>query len=378
MTASLTVVHLAWEFPPAIAGGLGVHVGSLASAQAGLAGMRVVAVVPGPRGPALPPGSAVGLEVIRAGARPSGADFLRDLERLNGQLFTAAAAAIGRAGGSAVIHAHDWLVAPAALALRELLGVPLCVTFHATEAGRRGGAVRRGALPAVIAGRERRLALAARAVFAPSASTAREAAALGGPTPHVVRCGWPLAGPPPPRRPVPGRILFVGRLAAEKGAATLIRALAALSRQVPTAHLVIAGDGPERPVLERTARDAGVGRRVRFTGWRESAALGRLRAAAAVCVAPSLYEPFGLAALEAVAAGAPLVASRVGGLAEWADGVAVWAEPGDAGSWADALAAALCGAGPPAEAERRRRRLRAWTWRRAAERTAAVYRRVAG
>jgi len=111
-------------------------------------------------------------------------------------------------------------------------------------------------------------------------------------------------------------ILFVGRLVPQKGVDVLLRAFAVVLRRCPGIRLVIAGDGYQRLYLERLSRHLGLPPHVEFVGWQTGPALARLYQAAEMVVVPSVYEPFGLVALEAMACGRPVVASRIGGLAE--------------------------------------------------------------
>jgi glycosyltransferase involved in cell wall biosynthesis len=131
-------------------------------------------------------------------------------------------------------------------------------------------------------------------------------------------------------------VLALGRLSPEKGHRVLLDAFLALPPG--SARLVLVGDGAERGALEARAPKDG---RVRFAGWRTDAA--RCLGAADVFALPSLREGLPLAMLEAMAAGLPVVASRVGGvpgaLAEGACGLLV--PPGDAGALAEALARLL-------------------------------------
>jgi phosphatidylinositol alpha-1,6-mannosyltransferase len=111
-------------------------------------------------------------------------------------------------------------------------------------------------------------------------------------------------------------ILFAGRLAAEKGACDLIEALPKILAALPDAMAVIAGDGPERPSLEALAETRGVGASLRFAGWLNRSALAAAMAAADMVVVSSRREGQGLVALEAMAAGTPVIAADVGGLPE--------------------------------------------------------------
>lgn len=106
--------------------------------------------------------------------------------------------------------------------------------------------------------------------------------------------------------------VFVGRLEREKGVHTLIEAM----KTHPDRKLIVVGDGPERPALEASAREAGLSG-VEFAGFQEGQALHDLIAGARFLVMPSeWYEPCGLAAWEAFAFGRPVIASRIGGIPE--------------------------------------------------------------
>lgn len=109
--------------------------------------------------------------------------------------------------------------------------------------------------------------------------------------------------------PEPVAVLCVGRLAHEKGVDVLVRAMAA----VPSGDAVVAGDGAERPRIEALASRLGVTGRIRFDGWVEG---WTARYAPQVVVVPSRFEALSLVALEAMRAGIPVVATRVGGIPE--------------------------------------------------------------
>jgi glycosyltransferase involved in cell wall biosynthesis len=138
--------------------------------------------------------------------------------------------------------------------------------------------------------------------------------------------------------PVPARLLYAGRLVAEKGLGCLFDALPAL--QCPGWSLHIAGEGPERDCLARLAAQRGWGARIRWLGPLSGDALAAEYAQASVVVMPSLIpESFGLVGLEAMAQARPVVGFASGGMSEWLrDGVtgrvAAW---GDAGALARAI-----------------------------------------
>ncbi|GAB3939741.1 hypothetical protein GCM10027614_22380 [Micromonospora vulcania] len=145
----------------------------------------------------------------------------------------------------------------------------------------------------------------------------------------------------------------------------------------PGLRVVIAGDGPYRAELEEQARRLALGSTVRFTGFLDATQLPAVLGATDATVVPSLYEPFGMVALEAAAAGAPLAVARTGGLAEIV-------EPGVTGvTFPHSDPAALAGAvgqllGDEVFARRVARRARTmvgerYGWATIAARTAASY-----
>src|SRR5260370_19898418 len=142
-------------------------------------------------------------------------------------------------------------------------------------------------------------------------------------------------GRPPMGQPIDG--LFLGRMTALKGPDVALRAAshasASLGRPI---SVVLAGDGPDRPALERRARELGGGGQlaVAFPGWVDAPAREALLSRASLVVVPSIWpEPFGLVGLEAAQFGVPAVAFAVGGIGEWlADDVNGCAVPASAGA----------------------------------------------
>ncbi len=114
----------------------------------------------------------------------------------------------------------------------------------------------------------------------------------------------------------PPRLLFLGRLVAEKGSDLALTAFAAIFDRFPTARLVIAGDGPERGKLERQTIELGLISSVEFVGSVPPEKVPHLINEATLVVIPSRLEGFGLVALEAALMARPVVATRVGGLPE--------------------------------------------------------------
>jgi len=114
-------------------------------------------------------------------------------------------------------------------------------------------------------------------------------------------------------------LLFVGRLVPEKGVDVLMKALPIISNNGVNAKIVAVGEGPQRDAYRQLANDYNVGNKILFTGHLNDWMLRALYRVADVAIVPSLFEPFGIVALEAMAAHCPLVASAVGGLNEIVD-----------------------------------------------------------
>jgi glycosyltransferase involved in cell wall biosynthesis len=138
----------------------------------------------------------------------------------------------------------------------------------------------------------------------------------------------------------PPTVAFAGRLERKKGVEVLLRAFVRVAEEVPEARLVLAGDGPDRPRLERLLRDLDLRRRARLLGHLPQDRLEDALSGAWVQAVPSLWEePFGLVAAEAMMRGTAVVASSSGGVAEIVrDGqTGLLAAPGDADDLAGKL-----------------------------------------
>lgn len=257
-----------------------------------------------------------------------------------------------RSVGPDVIHAH-WLLPSGAIAaaVPSRWRAPIVVTAHGVDLHSlkvapvemvRRWALRRAAHVLAVSGdlrqRVQDLAPSVSVEVLPMGTDLAEVAAAVG-----------------PRAPEPDKILFVGRLADKKGVDVAIKAM----RSLPRARLVVAGDGPEGPSLERLANDIGVADRVEFVGRVSRAQVFEQLGTCAVLVMPSVVGRDGdmegtpVVLAEALAAGVPVVASRLGGIAEVLAAGGGWlVEPGDADALAGALGAAL---GDPDELSQRGR-----------------------
>jgi glycogen(starch) synthase len=133
------------------------------------------------------------------------------------------------------------------------------------------------------------------------------------------------------------RVVFIGRIVWPKGPDTLIRAFARL--QTPGVRLLLVGDGPERARCERLARQLGVAERIHVSGFIAHDRVPAVLASADLLVLPSVYEELGTVLVEALHAGLPVIASRVGGIPEVVgDGeTGLLVPPGDPGALAHAI-----------------------------------------
>jgi D-inositol-3-phosphate glycosyltransferase len=340
-------------------GGMNVYVRELARE---LGRMRVdVDIFTRSQNPAIPRvvEFAEGVRVVHLAAGPE-APMARERvhEHLDEFIEGVEAWRIARGVDYALLHAHYWLSGVVGLALRERWGVPLLAMFHTlgrlknTVAGPGGERE-----PALRIAEESRIVRQAERIVA--ANTVEQAALEShyGASPRriaVVPCGvdTDLFGPGErgAARAALGLadgplLLYVGRIAPIKGLHTLLDAVAGLRAAGHPARLLVVGGetdepvaGHEREVRRRAAR-LGLGEVVTFAGAQPQRVLREYYVAADVTVLPSYYESFGMVALEAMACGSPVVASRVGGLTTTVrDGVTGFlVADGDA----DALAAGI-------------------------------------
>lgn len=133
---------------------------------------------------------------------------------------------------------------------------------------------------------------------------------------HIVHCGVEPERYRRPRTPVRDRLLFVGRLVAAKGVPVLLRALVLARQARPSLTLTLVGDGPDRVAIEAEARALGLGDAVAFLGYRNQEQVADLLAESSALVLPSFAEGVPVVLMEAMAAGLPVVSTRIAGIAE--------------------------------------------------------------
>ncbi|WDZ84083.1 glycosyltransferase family 4 protein [Micromonospora cathayae] len=327
---SQRVLMLSWEYPPVLVGGLGRHVHALSVALV-RAGHQVTVVTRHAEGAPLEE-YADGVRILRAPedpvAFPLATPALLAWTMAFNHTLTRTALRAAESGEYDVVHAHDWLVAHTAVTISEHLDLPLVTTIHATEAGRHQGWLPEE-MNRTIHGVEHWLSNASTRVITCSGYMRDQVATLfdvsAGRVDVVPNGVDGRAWQARPRAVAAARnryaadgplVGFAGRLVYEKGVQHLVRAVPYLRRRHPDLRVVIAGDGPYRHELQDEIRRLDLADTVRFTGFLTESQLPAVLGATDATVVPSLYEPFGMVALEAAAAGAPLAVAATGGLAE--------------------------------------------------------------
>jgi glycogen(starch) synthase len=320
-----------WEYPPRVIGGISPHVYFL-SKNLAKSGVKVHVVT------CDFPGAAAhevvdGVEVYRVDSYKNPApDFATWVYLMNLNMQREAAAIVNKLGGKVdVFHAHDWLVATAGIGLKHVFRKPLLVTMHSTEIGRRDGL--HTDTEKMIHETEAWLTYEAWKVICCSdymVSHVRWAFGLpedklvmipNGVNTHVYEnpenedCEAFRAKYALPEEKI---VLYVGRLVYEKGIHVLINTVPKVLERA-NAKFIIVGSGYMKEQLLNIVRSMRLEHKVLFMGFVEDATLLRLQKCAAASVVPSLFEPFGIVALEAMAAKSPVVVSDTGGLSEIVD-----------------------------------------------------------
>ena len=309
-------------------GGLARHVRKLSEALAG-AGVDVHVLT---RGDDVLPTEAMqeGVVVhrVREPRRPRDlGEFVTWIERMNADM-VAAGVELGDDFDFDLVHGHDWLVATAGDHLANRFRCPLVVTIHATEYGRHQGWVADHP-QSWIHGVERWMASRADRLITCShymrghvadvfgLEEARITVIPNGIDPLDLQ---PIDDLPTLRSrfaaPDERLVLLVGRLVYEKGFQLALDALPGLIARLGGVRFLVAGSGTHEAELRRQATALGLDAHGTFLGWIGDDVLHSLYRIADLCVVPSLYEPFGLVALEAMASGCPCIVADTGGLRE--------------------------------------------------------------
>jgi glycogen(starch) synthase len=325
---SARTLTLSWEYPPIVEGGLARHVRKLCE-ELVAQGVEVHVLTRG--WDSLPEEEerrGVVIHRVRAARRPTElGEFVTWVEHMNADML-AAGVELGDRFDFDLVHSHDWLVASAAHHLAKRYRRPWVTTIHATEYGRHQGWVNKHPQSRIHAV-ERWMARRADRVVTCSHYMRGHVADVYGLDEARISV-IPNGIDPSELVPVDDLdtlrsrfadpderlILLVGRLVYEKGFQLALEALPGLIRRVGKLRFLVAGSGTHEDELKRQARRLGLMRHGTFLGWIGDDVLHSLYRIADLCVVPSIYEPFGLVALEAMVSGCPCIVADTGGLRE--------------------------------------------------------------
>lgn len=316
----------AWEYPPRVIGGLARVVGALSKELVNL-GMEVHVVTadhPGTREYDLDGG--VHIHRVKTQTDPA-PDFMSWINQLNFGMLQYAIPLHQKVKFD-VVHAHDWMVTDATRVMKSGFGIPVVTTMHATEQGRMGGI--HNDQQKFVSQFEWRLCFESWRIIVNSHHMTHELKSQfnipddkirmipNGTNPEEFELDFDAA---PLRNSYAYEhqkiILYVGRLVNEKGVQVLLEAAPTVLQNYPGTQFLIVGTGYFMEELQAKAQHLGVHHNVRFLGYVSDDDLLQHYKIADVVAIPSLYEPFGIVALEAMAARIPAVVSDTGGLRDF-------------------------------------------------------------
>jgi glycogen synthase len=326
---SLRVLILSWEYPPVVEGGLARHVHKLSEHLVAFEDTEVHVLTRGDEDlPAEREIEGVLVHRVREPRRPRDLhEFVAWVEHMNADML-AAGVELGDRFAFDLVHGHDWLIASAGDHLARRFRCPLVMTIHATEYGRHQGWVDKHP-QSYIHGVERWVTNRADRVVTCSHYMREHVADIYGLEEQSVSV-IPNGIDPADLEPVADLdrlraqfaapderlVVLVGRLVYEKGFQLALDALPGLIERLGNVRFLVAGSGTHEAQLRQQASKLGLMEHGMFLGWIGDDVLHSLYRIADLCVVPSLYEPFGLVALEAMASGCPCIVADTGGLRE--------------------------------------------------------------
>lgn len=328
----MRILMISWEFPPYVVGGIGTHVEQLVPCLGGLptsnGPLHVDVLTTRAGGGEAVESLSEHITVYRVDVPATDAIDLYNSVVDNNGVLVGFAQALAEENHYDLIHVHDWLTAEAGLRLKHLWKTPLVVTIHATERGRH-----QGYLPSYtsqqIDNLEWRVTFEAWRVIACSEYMCHEMSQQfhlpfdkmtvipnGVAAPHEVSCDLETLNALRAHYAPNGErlLFFVGRITHEKGVQVLVRAMPRVLASFPNTRLLVAGKNSQK--LYPLAYELNVENNVDFLGYIPNETRDCLYAIVDAAVFPSLYEPFGIVALEAMAGNCNVIASDTGGLGE--------------------------------------------------------------
>ncbi|RSD27447.1 glycosyltransferase family 4 protein [Mesobacillus subterraneus] len=316
------ILMLSWEYPPHIVGGLARHVHALSLELSKLDNeIHVVTAKPSNSSDYE---KQEGIHIHRvAPLNEEDPDFLAWIGGLNLAIIEESLS-ISRHISFDVVHTHDWLTGPAGGFLSKMLGIPLIATIHGTEFGRNKGVFTN--LQQFVFSKEKELCRSAEEIIVCSdfmkdevlrlldVTSDRVSVIANGTAIEEVNISKLVIEELFPFLKDRKVVFSIGRMVKEKGFATIIEAANLLKQEAPELSFVIAGNGPLLETYRRKVWEMGLQDSVQFIGFISEEVRQALLKRADIAVFASGYEPFGLAAAEALAAGVPTILSRTGGM----------------------------------------------------------------
>lgn len=322
----MRIMMLSWEYPPRIVGGISRVVYDLAQ-KLGERGNEVYVITCHDKGTKdMELDKNVHVHRVHSYSINTNT-FIDWVLQLNFSMIEQCIKIINMEGNFDIIHAHDWIVAFAARVLKHSYYTPLISTIHATEAGRNWGI--HNETQRYINDVEWWLTYESWRVIVNSRYMKNEARNLFGIPENkvaVIPNGIDINKFKGYEKDICYRrnyaadnekiVFFVGRLVNEKGAHILVNAVPKILQYYHDVKFVIAGKGHMFGYLNNLAVELNISQKVYLTGYISDNDLNKLYKCADIAVFPSLYEPFGIVALEGMVAKVPVVVSDVGGMGE--------------------------------------------------------------
>ncbi|GAX34277.1 glycosyltransferase family 4 protein [Nodularia sp. NIES-3585] len=322
----MKILVLSWEFPPRIVGGISRHVAELYPELVKLG--HEIHLITSEFGQASMYEVVEGIKVHRVPVSHSN-DFFHWIVNLNQSMGHHSGKLILEEGPFDLIHAHDWLVGDAAIALKHNFKIPLIATIHATEYGRHNGI--HGEIQRYIHHKEYLLAYNAWRIIVCTDYMRREIEQTlhspgnkidiiyNGIRPEKKQHDEGFHAQDFRRQFAADHekiVYYVGRMTYEKGVSVLLNAAPqVLNSMAGDVKFVIIGGGNTEH-LQHQAWYLGISQKCYFTGFLSDTYLDKFQTIADCAVFPSLYEPFGIVALESFASRVPVVVSDTGGFPE--------------------------------------------------------------
>jgi glycosyltransferase involved in cell wall biosynthesis len=315
----MKIAMIGWEYPPFKAGGLATHCYGLTrsladknvnldfympktkeSASSDKSNLRIIEV-----------GETEIFPYDRPDSKEIGGNFYEAVYYYNSLVVSKVEKNIKANGKYDAIHCHDWLTMNAGIALKEKWGIPLVLTIHSTEYDRSGWIYPNQWFIDI----EKEGMNKADRIIAVSHFTKRVIVDKYGINPNKIsvvhNAVYPIS-----EGHKQEIVLFLGRLTIQKGAEFFLKAAQKVKDYEPDAKFVVAGIGDMLPRLITQAIDMGISDKVIFTGRLSEDEVKHIYGISSVYVMPSVSEPFGITALEAISAGTPTIASKTAGFSE--------------------------------------------------------------